>query len=282
MAVSDELKALVDQMPDADDRGMYTTNIDKEKIEKAVAAIFAGGRESMQGLIEMLGEPGSQEDVKPHYALHCVLNHALIVGDENARKELCETLAANLSRDLSTYNKAYLCQELQWAGHKEAAPALGGLLLDENLCDPAGMALVAIVDGAAEQLRAALPKAKGRCRLVVIHSLAALGDRESAAALVEALTDPDREVRLAAGYGLAKMGSGRASEALLKAADAEPGWERIQATKHCLLLAERLVAAGRRRQAARIYRRLQETRTDASEQYVRDAAAKALAAVIEQ
>ncbi len=278
MAVSDKLKALVGQMPDPDDRGMLTANIDKDKIEKALAAIFEGGRENVQGLIEMLGEPGSPQNVKPQYALHCVLNRALIVGDEKARREFCGTLAENVSGDLPTHKKAYLCQELQWAGRKEAALALGKLLTDEQLCDAAGMALVAVGDGAAEPLRAALPKARGRCRLAVIHSLAALGDAGSGGALMEALKDPDREVRLAAGGGLAKIGNAGAVEALLKAADVEAGWERIQATKHCLVLAERLMASGNKRQAARVYQYLRETRTDPSEQYVRDAAKNALAA----
>ena len=65
MAISEELRALVDQMPDADDRDMYNTDVDKEKIERAVAEIAAGGREQVVGLIEMLGEPGSEENVKP-------------------------------------------------------------------------------------------------------------------------------------------------------------------------------------------------------------------------
>jgi len=278
MAVSDKLKVLVDQMPDPDNRGMFTTNIDKDKIETAVAAIFEGGRRNVQGLIDMLGEPGSAENVKPHYALHCVLNRALIVGDEKARREFCETLAANLSGDLSSYNKAYLCQELQWAGRKEAVPALGKLLTDEQLSDPAGTALVAIGDGAAEQLQAALPKAKGRCRLVIIHSLAALGDAQAVGTLMKVLNDPDREVRLAAGDGLAKISDPRCVRPLIEAADRATGWERIQATKHCLVLAERLMASGNRRQAVGIYRFLRDTRTDPSEHYLRDAAIKALAA----
>lgn len=278
MAVSDRLKALVDQMPDPDDRGMLTKNIDKDKIEKAVAEILQGGRASVQGLIEMLREPGSPENVKPHYALHCVLNRALIVGDEGARRALCETLAANLTSGLSTYNKAYLCQELQWAGGKEAVPALAKLLTDEQLCDPAGMALVAIRDGAAEQLAAALPKAQGRRRLVVIHSLAALADPRSVELLAQALNDPDREVRLAAAAGLAKAGDARCVKLLVTAADKASGWERIKTTQACLFLAERLRAAGNKGEANRIYVHLRDTRTDPAEQYIRDVASKALAA----
>ena len=96
--------------------------------------------------------------------------------------------------------------------------------------------------------------------------------------LKEALDDPDREVRLAAGWGLARLGDAGSVDALLKAADVEPGWERIQATKHCLVLAEKLTAAGKKDVARRIYTHLRSTRMDPSEQYIRDAAEKALAA----
>ena len=82
MAVTTELKALVDQLPDPDGRDMYTENIDKEVIEKAITNIYEGGREHMAGLIEMLGMPGSEQDVKPRYALRCLANHILTVGDE--------------------------------------------------------------------------------------------------------------------------------------------------------------------------------------------------------
>jgi len=278
MAVSEKLKALVDQLPDADGRGMYTTDIDKEKIEKTIAEIHRGGRENLLGVIEMLGEPGTEENVKPHYALHCLANHVLVIKDENARRQLSETLAAQLDGDLSTYNKAFLCQELQWAGRKEATAALGNLLLDEELVEPAAMALTAIGDGAAEQFRAALPKAQGKCRLNVVQGLGAVGDNQSTGALKEALNDPDREVRLAAGWGLSRMGDAGSADALIKAADVEPGWERIQAAKHCLVLAEKLLAAGNQDQAAKIYLHLRNTRKDPSEKYIRDAAEKGLGA----
>jgi hypothetical protein len=276
MNPSPQLKSLVDQMPDPDSRGMYNTDIDKEKIEKAIAEIHRGGRQYVVGIIDMLVPPGEGNDVKAHYALHCLANHVLKIKDEPARREFCQTLAAQLGGDRPKPVQAYLCQELQWAGRSEAAPALGKLLLDAELVEPAAMALVAIGEGAAEQLRAALPKARGKCRLNVIQGLGAVGDKQSAGALREALSDPDREVRLAAGWGLARMGDAGV-DALLKAADADPGWERIQATKHCLVLAEKLAASGQTLAARQIYAHLRETRTDPSERYIRDAAEKALA-----
>ncbi len=278
MAVAESLKSLVDRMPDADNRGMYTTGVDKDKIEKAVAEIYAGGSQSMQGLIEMLGEPGSEENVKPHYALHCLVNHALILKDEQGRKQLCDVMAAQLGTDRPKHIQAYLCQELQWAGRKESVAALGKLLTDDQLSAPAAMALTAIQDGAAEQLRAAEPKARGLSRLNIIDALAALEDPSSAGIFKRALTDSDREIRLAAGSGLARVADPTAIDALLRAADVEPGWERVQATKHCLLLAENLLAAGKESDAKRVYRHLVDTRKDPSETYIRLAAAKALAA----
>lgn len=279
MAVSEQLRSLVDQMPNPDANGMFCTDVDKEQIEKAIAAIQKGGKENILGIIELLGEPGSAQDAKPHYALHCLANGVLQSKDENQRKVFAETLAGQLSSDRSKYIRGFLCQELQWLGHGESVPALAKLLGDEELVDPAAMALVAIKDGSAEVLRAALPNAPGRCKLVILHSLAALADAQSAAAFKAALKDADREVRLAAGAGLAKLGDASAVEALLAAAPAEPCWERTQATKHCLVLAEKLAAAGNKPLAKKIYQQLHDSRTDPGEQYVRDAVQHGLAAL---
>ncbi len=277
MAASEQLKALVDQMPNPDSRGMYCTDIDKQKIEKAIAEIQQGGREKILGLIELLVPPGEGDDTKAHYALHCVGNHVLKIKDEKARREFSETLAAQLGGQRPKPVQAYLCQELQWAGRREATAALGKLLTDAELCEPAALALVAIRDGAAEQFRAALPQVKGKCRLNVIQGLGAVRDAQSVDGLKPALGDPDREVRLAAGWGLAQIGDASSVDVLLKAAEVEPGWERIQATKHCLVLAEKLLAAGQKAEATKLYSRLRDTRQQPSEAYVRQAAEKALA-----
>ncbi|RIK84370.1 MAG: hypothetical protein DCC68_01430 [Planctomycetota bacterium] len=201
MSINERLKGLVDQMPEADGRGMLTENIDKEKIERAIAAIHAGGVEFVGGLIDMLAEPGSETDVKPRYALHALANHVLVVKDEAARKQLCETLAA---------------------------------ALDEP---------------AAAKLFAA------------------------------ALEDSDREIRVAAAAGLGRLGDPSAAEAILKVADRAQGWERTQVTKHCVVLAERTAAAGNPQAARRIYDHLLQSRTDAAESHVREAARRGLAAL---
>ncbi|MGD8499684.1 MAG: hypothetical protein PVJ86_03510, partial [Phycisphaerales bacterium] len=54
-------------------------------------------------------------------------------------------------------------------------------------------------------------------------------------------------------------------------------YERVKATKACLLLAERLLAARKKGPAVKIYRHLHDTRKDSDESYVCDAANKGLA-----
>lgn len=280
MEQSARLKSLLDRLPDPDERGTLS-NIDKDKVEKAVAAIHQGGRENVLGLIEMLVEPGQGDDVKPHYALHCLAVHVCQLQGDGPRREFAQTLASQIGGQRPKGVQKYLIRQLQVAGGREVVETLGKALLDDELCEPAAQALVAIGDGAAEQLRAALPKVTGRCRLTIVQNLGVVGDAGSIDALKGALGDGDAEVRLAATWALANVGDAGSVGLLLKAADAE-GWERNQATKACFLLAERLAASGKRDQATKIYAHLQQTRTDATERHVRDAAQNALAALERQ
>ena len=281
MAVTEQLKKLVDQMPNPDKRGMLTGEMDSEKTEKAVDAIAAGGKENILGLIEMLDEPGSAASAKPQYALHCVVNHSLVTQNERQRKEFCEAIASQLTnKKLLPYNRAFLCQELQWAGRDEVCQALGSVLLDEHVSDDAATALAAIGgERAAAQLRMAANKAQGKAQLNLIDALAALAEPTAADTFTAALDEKDREVRIAAAVGLANIGHSEAAEPLFKAADAAEGWERTQLTKACLVLAENLAAGGKKQDAKRIYERLKTSRTSKNEQHIRDAAELGLAAM---
>ena len=73
------------------------------------------------------------------------------------------------------------------------------------------------------------------------------------------------------------MGDAGCADALIRAAGVSDGWERIQATKHCLVLAEKLTAADKKTDAAKVYSYLRDSRTEKHEKYVRDLAEKALA-----
>jgi len=281
MPASDQLKALIDRFPAHDANGTYV-NLDREKVE-AIEAIVAdlckGGREAVLGLIDMLVEPGKGDDIKPHFAFHLLAVHVTGLGDEKVRADFAQVVASQIGSDRPKEVQKYLVQELQWAGGREVAAALGQALLDPDLCDDAARALAAIGDGAADHLLAALPKVQGRSRLSVIKKLAVLRCQKAAEAFRKALGDGDADIRIAGAWGAARIADVSAVDALLKAADgAREHWERINTTDACLALADALQAAGRKAEAVRIWTHLRETRTERADAHVRQAAQRALEA----
>ena len=160
MKRSSSLTALVNKLPDPDGRGMLT-NIDKEVVDNVISEIHKGGRRSISGLIDMLVEPGEGDDVKPRYALHCLAVYVCKLNDDRRRRTFARALASQLGGDRPKAVQGYLVRQLQVAGGQEVTGALGELLHDEDLCEYAAQALAAIGEGAAEQLRNALPQARG-------------------------------------------------------------------------------------------------------------------------
>jgi len=272
-----DIKALVAQMPDSDKPGQTSTFTGPTPgaAEEIYAAILAGGRDSLVGLIAMLRDPGDPEykDFRPEYVLHGLAIYVGRPDKKKQRKLFAQTLASQLgNKKVPKGVQGYLIRELQVAGGDEAVKALGKMLADEDLCAYAASALVAIGDGAARQLRGALSGAKGRCRVTIVQNLGVVRDSWSVRALRKCLTDPDVDVRLAAAWALARIGDAGSVNLILKAADVEPGWERIKATQACLVLAENLSAAGKLRDAMKIYTHLRDTRTDPKENYIREPA----------
>ena len=280
---SSALAELINRLPDPDKRGLLS-NIDKETVDSIVSQIYEGGRKSLRALVGMLVEPSRGDDFKPRYALHCLAVRMCKPEEGKARRAFTRTLATQLGGDKPKAVQKYLIQQLQVAGGKEGAPALGKMLEDEELYEPAAQALVAIGDAAAEQsrkgcltaLQNALPKVRGKAKLTIIRNLGVVRDAESVGALKNALGDDDREIRLAAGWALANIGDAGSSDLLLKAANAGGAYERVTATKACLLLAERLLETGRKEPALKIYTHLRDTRSGPDESYISDAAEKGL------
>jgi len=139
-----KLAELVGRMPDPDGKGMYCKDIDKDKIDGAIAKIHEGGQESIVGVIDMLVEPGKGDDVKAHYALHCIGLHICNNGNKKALRDFSATLASQIGGDRPKGVQAYLIQELQSFGGKEVVRRLGRLTGDKVLGPPAAMAIEAI------------------------------------------------------------------------------------------------------------------------------------------
>ena len=271
-------KKLIDTLPDPDERGLLS-NINKQTVDDVVAQIHEGGRRSLISLVNMLVEPGAGDDVKARYALHCLAVHVCKLDNNRTQRAFARTLASQLGGDRPKAVQKYIIQQLQVAGGKEIIPALGKMLLDEQLFESAAMALTAIGGGAAEQFRKALPESSGKMKLTIIQNLGVLEDTGSVKQLKAALGDQDREIRLAAGWALANVGDSGSVDLLLRAARTRDAYERMKATRSCLLLAERLAAAGRKEPAVKIYEHLRDTRKGSDEAYVCDAASEGLAKV---
>lgn len=252
---------------------------------KLCEAVLAGGRESLVELIELIRDPADLEfmNYKAEYLVHILAVHVGRAGRETQRSLFTGVLAAQAGNEkLAAPVRAFLVRELRLIGGADAVKALGNLLSDETLCEHAAAALVSIEDGAGESFRKALPKATGRNRLILVQSLGAIRDAKSALTLAKLLTDPDRDIRLAAAWGLARIGDPSFANLLIKTADSAEGLDRAKATQACLVLAETLASAGKKTDAAKIYSHLRDTRTDLKEAYICEAARQALTALAGQ
>jgi hypothetical protein len=268
--------------PDRADAASKFTGPDPGDAEKIFDEILEGGRDSLLELLELVREPSDADykNYKPVYVLHGLVIQTGRAGQQNQRRLLARTLASQLdSGKHSKAVKAVFIRELRVLGGKESVDALGQQLLDEELCADAAQALLTIHDGVAPRFRTALEMAKGRNHVTLIQALGILRDTDSIAALKKALTDEDRNARRAAAWALANIGDASSVDALLKSGDGTEGWERTEATKACLLLAERLAASNQNPQASRIYAHLRDTRTDPKERHVREAAERALSGI---
>lgn len=280
MAASPSIGEWLARIPDPDPDGRYA-HLDPEEAEcmyQVAEDLAQNPRASALGLADRLVEPGRGSDVKARLALHLLAVCVTQPGREKARAEFTEALASLLNTSRPKAVRAYLVEQLQLAGTSAAAPALGQLLLDPDLCDQAARALVAIGQGATEQFLEAWPRTQGPARLSVLQKLATLAPPQAREVFRQALADPDAEVRTAAAWGLARLADPDAALPMLQAAEAATGWYRYQLTDACLTLAEQLAAAGKPEPAAAVYSHLERTRAGVAEQHVRQAAQRGLAA----
>jgi HEAT repeat protein len=278
---SEKLTAILEQVPGIDNQSLSSA-AEVEKVERALEPLLTADGELVRECITLLREPAASDktDQKVRYVLHIA---AVKLGggkSEEARAKFATVIAAALAGDLPVNAKRYLVRELQVCGDEESTPALGKLLThdDSELADSAAQALIAIRAGAAEQFRAALEGAKGPQRLIIVQNLGVLADKKSLAELQKSLADEDVEIRLAAAWALANIGDAAAADALVKAAGKEQGFAQSRADDACLLLAEKLRAAGNTKKAQEIYTHLRDTRQDASQRHVREAAERGIAA----
>lgn len=273
MINADKLKELVAKFPVPAAKDGKLAEVDKAATDAALAELVAGGKEAVAGLVGMLTQADIGGDGQTRHALHALAVHAATLKDDQ-RRVISEALAATLPEDRPAEIRRFVLWQIQIVSRKEVVPTLGKLATDEALGEDAVRALVAIRTGAAEQLREALPRAKGRNLLAIAQALGTLKDAKALPALRKLLGAEDSDLRQLAGWAVAHLADADAAGELLKRADDATGFERTKLTDACLNLAENLLAAGKKQEAGAIYSHLQKTRTE--EKHVREAAARGL------
>jgi HEAT repeat protein len=206
------------------------------------------------------------------------MTRACGAGDER-RKAFAAALTEAIGKERPAEPTSFLIRQLQLCADADAIPALAKYLSNDELAAPALAAMEAIGAASAGALRQALPASKGRTRLGVILALGNLRDTAAADAIRPLIGDKDAEVRLAAAWAAARIGDVAAVGPLIKAPLGQ-GYDRTKLNTACFLLAENLAKAGKKDEAVRLYRHVQETRNDKNEAYVRDAAERGLAAAL--
>jgi HEAT repeat protein len=215
------------------------------------------GVEGVTELCDMLKRPGDGDDRQVRYALHGLAMYTSAEGREAERKVYSTGIIEGLKAVEDKEVKAFLISQLQFAGKDEAVDALAGYLADERLCSPSAQALVSIGSKrAAEALTKGLVKSEGLNQVAIIKSLGELGWKPASKAIGKLADSEDRDTRQTAWWAIANIGDKSAEKILSKAMKKAEGYEKAVATSNYLLFVERLAEAGKKRQCAKICRKL--------------------------
>jgi HEAT repeat protein len=154
--------------------------------------------------------------------------------------------------------KDFACRQLWIVGTAEQVPALARLLDDAQLSHMARYAMERMDAPAVDK---ALREALGRVRddELLIGVITSIGERQDAGAvapLANSLGHKNPAVAAAAGAALGKIGGAQAAEAIGTARKKADGRVRSVLTEAWLRTAEGLLAAGKKAEAAEIYKAL--------------------------
>ncbi len=191
------------------------------------------------------------------YPLAAALSVAVIVSWATPALSVAEEeqpLIELLQSDAPKAEKAITCKKLAIWGSEKSVPALAALLPDPELSSWARIALEVIPGPSADDaLREAMGKLEGRVLIGVINSIGVREDAKAVAGLTEQLQGADANVAGAAAAALGHIGNEQATATLRKALGDAPEAVRSEVAEGCILCAEKLLAAGKADDAAKLY-----------------------------
>jgi HEAT repeat protein len=153
-----------------------------------------------------------------------------------------------------TAAREYACSKLKLIGSKHSVAGLEKLLSAPELFDAARNALESIPGAeASAALRKSLRQLSGRQKAGVIHSLGTRRDESSIATLRAMLNDANPEVAGAAAGALGAIGTTKSASALRAFLKKAPAHLKSQVADAMLACAERLIRAGKHKDARALY-----------------------------
>ncbi len=237
------------------------------------ATLVRLGPAAIRSLCGMLVPIGAGDDSRVRYALHGLVMYAGRPGAEKERTMLTGALIDGLAAAVNGEVKAFLIRQLALVGKQDAVGAISPYVYDEELCEPATQALLAInTEGAVREIVRALPKVRGKSLLTIVQALGELRARQASKDLIRLAESDEPEVRSAALQALANIGEPDAEKLLAEAMETTSTFERAQAASRYLLYARRLAERGDTERCAAICRHLIETRTTPDDVNLRCAA----------
>jgi len=185
-----------------------------------------------------------------------------------------------LKSDAKYAGKQYACRELSIIGTQQSVPALAPMLTNQEYSDMARYALERIPGEAADKaLLDALPKAEGKAKIGIVNSLGERGHKPAAGEIGKLVDNSDRVLAGAAISALGKIGGADALKGLDKALAGAPDNQKMLVYDAYLRIADKMVAAGDKAGASKIYRDLNKPSVP---QLVRTAALKGMVNAVGQ
>jgi len=165
-----------------------------------------------------------------------------------------EKMLGLLKSKATPASKQYLCQELSLMGDEKAVPTLSAMLKDSATFDMAMYALERIPSPSVDKaLMDRLSKTAGREKIGLVNALGNRATAPAVPAIEELLMDRDEDVGLAAAAALGKIGGPDALAALDKIRPMAIGDMQLQIGESMAVCAEKMVRAGDRAGAMKVY-----------------------------
>lgn len=183
-----------------------------------------------------------------------------LAGEEIARSNDEARLIEILQSDAELFEKAKACQRLGVIGGEKAIPVLASLLSDSRLAHYARFGLEPNPSPAVDEaLRQAMRQLDGELLIGVINSIGRRGDPKALRVLIRRMEQGSDDLAAAAATAIGRIQKPRAAQALRKALAEATGQRRAAVAMGCLVCAETMHAAGKKKPAISLYDTLRQT-----------------------